>query len=312
MHNYHDTNDCFPVAGLPCTQSSGAISTVIGTFSGQTRLLAYTEQKAAYDAVNFSLCVNPPTGGDTYGTQANATISTLRLNVFLCPSCPPPAWNVTYVTLTNFVAPGLNYFESCGSSLAWQANMTLGPPNGPFQYGGSPLGVRDITDGTSNTIAFGEWKIGDGNNKLYTYPTDFVAAPFIPPLATNTPYMSMPFGATPFLQWLPQCAAANQAATNAGNQWSYVGMGWAFEYFALNIGNVLQPPNTQYPNCTSNTVVGGLPFPAMIGLRSYHPGGANVLMCDGSVRFLKDSTNVNTIWALGSRDQGEVVSADSY
>jgi hypothetical protein len=35
-------------------------------------------------------------------------------------------------------------------------------------------------------------------------------------------------------------------------------------------------------------------------------------MCDGSVKFLKDSTNLQTIWALGSRAQGEVISADSY
>jgi hypothetical protein len=35
-------------------------------------------------------------------------------------------------------------------------------------------------------------------------------------------------------------------------------------------------------------------------------------MCDGSVRFLKNSTNPMTIWALGSRSQGEVISADAY
>jgi prepilin-type processing-associated H-X9-DG protein len=50
----------------------------------------------------------------------------------------------------------------------------------------------------------------------------------------------------------------------------------------------------------------------MIGMGSYHPGGANVLMADGSVRFLKDSTNPTTVWALGSRNQGEVLSGDAY
>jgi hypothetical protein len=30
------------------------------------------------------------------------------------------------------------------------------------------------------------------------------------------------------------------------------------------------------------------------------------------VRFLKNSTNLTTIWALGSRAQGEVISADAY
>jgi hypothetical protein len=35
-------------------------------------------------------------------------------------------------------------------------------------------------------------------------------------------------------------------------------------------------------------------------------------MCDGSVKFLKDSTNLQTVWALGSRAQGEVIDASAY
>jgi len=35
-------------------------------------------------------------------------------------------------------------------------------------------------------------------------------------------------------------------------------------------------------------------------------------MTDGSVRFLKSSINYNSLWALGSIAQGEVLSADSY
>ena len=35
-------------------------------------------------------------------------------------------------------------------------------------------------------------------------------------------------------------------------------------------------------------------------------------MCDGSVKFLKDSVNLSVIWSLGSIAQGEVISADAY
>ena len=45
---------------------------------------------------------------------------------------------------------------------------------------------------------------------------------------------------------------------------------------------------------------------------SSHPGGVNVLFADGSVRFIKNSINQFTWFALGTRANGEVISADSY
>jgi prepilin-type processing-associated H-X9-DG protein len=45
---------------------------------------------------------------------------------------------------------------------------------------------------------------------------------------------------------------------------------------------------------------------------SYHPGGVNVGLCDGSVRFIKESIALPTWRAIGSRNGGEVISADSY
>ncbi len=49
-----------------------------------------------------------------------------------------------------------------------------------------------------------------------------------------------------------------------------------------------------------------------ISASSRHPGGVNVAFMDGSVRFVKDSVNQNTWWAIATRDAGEVVSADSF
>lgn len=46
--------------------------------------------------------------------------------------------------------------------------------------------------------------------------------------------------------------------------------------------------------------------------RSNHPGGVNVAMTDGSVRYIKDTIAQRTWFSIGTRDGGEVVSADSY
>ena len=49
----------------------------------------------------------------------------------------------------------------------------------------------------------------------------------------------------------------------------------------------------------------------MIGASSRHPGGVNVLFMDGSVKFIKNSINYNTWYAVGTHNGGEVISADA-
>ena len=45
---------------------------------------------------------------------------------------------------------------------------------------------------------------------------------------------------------------------------------------------------------------------------SNHPGGVNVLLADGAVRFIKESIGQRTWWALGTRAGGEVISESDY
>jgi prepilin-type N-terminal cleavage/methylation domain-containing protein/prepilin-type processing-associated H-X9-DG protein len=304
LHNYHSSNDCFPPGGLN-TQTGP--QTGNQEFAMHLRLLGSLEGQPLYNAANFSV----PVHDGAYGESANLTVAIARVQVFLCPSSTLPNWVMVGFSqpVANYVAPGNSYFASFGSSMEFDAFYSASPPNGVFQCGGPALGLRDITDGSSNTIAFGEWKLGTGLAKTVTIPQDIIYAGPSAQLQRNTAQMTMPAGYAGLRSWLQTCLA--MAATARGNRTPQLGANWALTQPAVTLGNILLGPNPKYPNCATITTDSTF-VPGMYGMSSYHPGGVNVLLSDGSVRFLKDSTNLNTLWALGSRSQGEVISADSY
>jgi prepilin-type N-terminal cleavage/methylation domain-containing protein/prepilin-type processing-associated H-X9-DG protein len=312
LHNYHQVNDCFPPGILMARNSSGALVGNVD-FSAQARMLGSMEQQVLYNAANFSVgCYN-----DTGAELINSTTTRTRISSFLCPSCAPPSFDL-FAGASNDpagspTAPGNNYLGSIGSSLEFDNSMTGGPPNGVFCYfpNGGTIGLRDIQDGATNTIAFTETRIGTGSTNVITPAIDFVFIGTYPTGVTrNAAPMVMPAGGAAFQQWLPKCAAGI-ATANRGGHTVYTGQSWAYGIVGYSLGHTLQPPNPPYPSCSTNGTGAGQ-NPGSVNMTSFHPGGANVLLCDGSVRFLKNSVNIQTIWALGSRAQGEVLSADAF
>ena len=76
----------------------------------------------------------------------------------------------------------------------------------------------------------------------------------------------------------------------------------------------LQPRRTpEHDDCAGPGFPGNMANMAMqVPPSSRHPGGVNLMMGDGSVRFIKNSINVQTWQAMGTRNGGETVSSDSY
>ncbi len=72
--------------------------------------------------------------------------------------------------------------------------------------------------------------------------------------------------------------------------------------------------NNPVPNtpCTNAGCCGTVTLGYYMAARSLHPGGVNVSMCDGSVRFIKNSINLLSWRGLSSEAGNEVISADSY
>ena len=317
MSNYESTIQSYPLSvNTGCVGSSctGGLAGAWGSWSPQALMLPYLEQTAIYQATNFSFVNTGSADFSTYGNTAiNSTAVRTRIASFNCPSS-----NLPSSTLFSAPSPGNNYFASVGSSWGFTGTWT-NSPNGIFRYLGKPIGPRDVNDGTSNTVAFGEWKAGDDNDAIKSWQ-DIVNVGSTNLGGTgsqDTPNANMPGGGASLPGYLAVCNKTWAASGTApgGSQpieRSWIGQYWAQGIFSRSLGNLLLPPNPPFFNCLSCGGCGDNDGPGVFGLSSFHPGGANVAMADGSVRFLKNSTNLNTIWAIGSRGQGEVVSSDSY
>ena len=102
---------------------------------------------------------------------------------------------------------------------------------------------------------------------------------------------------------------STQAAANT----TYLGHIWTYGYppWQTNYYNHFGAPNAL--SCI-NPNEGGAPNGrwSIATATSSHSGGVNVCFADGTVKFIKDSVNLPTWWALGTRRGGELIGADSY
>lgn len=178
-----------------------------------------------------------------------------------------------------------------------------------------PIGIQAIRDGTSNTGLFSERLVGlkanSGLAQLRLGSADakrgFFDSGATIPGETGDTAQAMSFYNT--------CKAL-PGSTVAKNSLCF-GYNWHVGYYVhgTNMYTHFGPPNmpschnNQYENSATQTweISAGIGSPT-----SNHPGGVNVCFSDGSVKYIKDTVGLPTWWALGTRNGGEVVSADAY
>jgi len=240
-------------------------------------LLPYAEQVPLSAAMN----VNLPTW-----VADNATVVTTQINVFLCPSannptptCPMVDVNLNLLPVANQYFARANYQYNMG----WN-DTSIQPPNtnyddphlgcnGPM-YRNSRVLYAGVTDGLSNTVFASE----------------------------KTPYLADAswVGIIPGYRHFAYNAFASLGTGGPGIDYDYPGAILASHSgpSLYEVPEVIHPPNSPVGHTDE--------------FDSLHPGGANVLMGDGSVRFVKQSINLLTWQAMSSRAVGEVISGDSY
>jgi len=322
LANYESSNACYPLAygqravWDPQNSSGTAGDSGWGNWSPHAQLLGYLEGVTIANSLNFNIA-----SYENVDNGIQATGACTRINSFLCPSSILPLGRYGYqddygMSWVSDQLPGNNYFASVGATVCpW----TSANPPGIFATATPGItgirAVRDVQDGTSNTIAFGEWKMGDfDTNKLsLTDGVNLLVYSVNGFGDWNSANSSMPVGANLFPGFLNACAgAAKGSVGNWKTNKSRLGYTWIQGMYGNSLGNTLLAPNPAYPNCQLEPWGGDMDAPGMWGLSSYHPGGANVAMADGSVRFLKSSTDMRTVWAIGSRAGSETVSGDAY
>jgi prepilin-type N-terminal cleavage/methylation domain-containing protein/prepilin-type processing-associated H-X9-DG protein len=286
MHNYHQSNDKFPIGGA-CNQGVANTNCVIWNgMSAQAQMLSYIEQSQIYNAVNFSLA------GPGEVTNANSTAYNTKINVFMCPS------DGNAGSASNNLN---NYCASYGTtSLSYSGSST-----GLFAYSNT-YGIRDCTDGTSNTAAFSEVLVGDPMNTQFKRTNGIVSASGV------VGYADCEAVAYTLIQTdLLACTTAYM--TGGANLRNNIGEYWIVGTTGLTMFNTIVPPNsTQYQWGGCKSTGGGVEEGAnYANVSSNHSGGCNFLMADGSVRFVKSSISAITYMSIGTRANGEVISADA-
>jgi prepilin-type N-terminal cleavage/methylation domain-containing protein/prepilin-type processing-associated H-X9-DG protein len=306
LHNYHQTNDRFPIGGAnnQCQPSSGQSCYSVGSswqgVSSVAMMLPFMEQQALYNSINFQIYAC----GEV--NNLNTTAKRTQISSLLCPS--------------DGNAQGQGQASDNGRLNSYMASEGTTAGNG-YNVGSTGLftfnlayGIRDATDGSSNTVAFAEKLCGTpgssyGNGLLYrgngvngTGVSTSVTDAWQNPAQVQTD--------------LNTCTSAFLGLTNTSNNLiDNEGQWWISGNTNYTMFNTIVPPGSnqyKWASCRNGCSGCSPDGSSYANSSSNHSGGCNVLMGDGSVRFIKSTVNTNTWWSLGTKANGEVIDANSF
>ena len=315
-HNYHQVMDCFPLGVSLNMYSLPPYWRAKNSWGHFGMLLPYLEQTAVYNSANFNWGVEEGSPGGSAPIDINVTAADTQISGFVCPS-DPLGGNGGSTAYSNNDRDTSSYYGCVGPTTSLSvpngvdtgtiqfiptANFPSAESTGMFSFQ-RVYGLRDAVDGSSNTIAYSEGVVnpsqtGPGIRNEGVNNVGMSAAARVLNVATAPAAVQAA---------IAMCDQAWQTGGSFDNQ---KGRDWAHGCMTQTLFNTVIPPNGKRWTHCSNT--GSTTMAPFSNANSYHSGGVNTLMADGSVRFMKDSINIYTWWSLGTRAGGEVISSDSY
>ena len=277
MHNHYDSHTRFP-AGDPqkVCPDHPSIPARLYRWSPHAMITPYMEQYNVYKTLNLDVPLYGHTGdyhGPGYGVHAdNVEPVSHMVKPFLCPSDKEQKHDDRFGPT--------NYVSCWGSGVPPWTVHTNSQTDGIF-HADSDTRFADITDGASNTAMFSEstlWPGGDAVSLTHQNKANVMVS-----------FLSLPLDEG-------RCSTIGSPVQTSRNaRWID---GWprysGYDHWLA--------PNSPVPDCAVVSPMRGLWKAA----RSRHPGGVNLLLCDGSIRFISDTIELQVWHALGSRDGGEI------
>jgi prepilin-type N-terminal cleavage/methylation domain-containing protein/prepilin-type processing-associated H-X9-DG protein len=300
LHNYHSTVNSFPWGDGPDQWN---------IWSAMSLTLPFVEGGALYNSINFSYGYANPSLG------YNTTVMRTQVSFLNCPSdfdrLQNPEAHTNYSGNAGTAPASFYDYDKIGAFdgvFGWTGNSTQTYGTGK---GTVSISFANITDGTSNTACFSE-KVKGVDTAAATTDADAAADSIKPStniiaLAKPSATVDMLTPGTIYKQCMGMGPGTAGVTLKTGTFYPF-GLWWFSGQPSHSRYSHVMPPNSW--NCAWGGHWGDMG--GAYTASSRHPGVVNLTMCDGSVKVIKNTININVWWALGTRGGGEVISADQY
>ena len=276
LHGFEERQKSFPIDGGPWLFNTASQTRFEGGYSVMAQLMGDLGQGPVASLVNVSVRNHIP-------WDEEPDIAMLR-----CPSDPADS-------------VGLNYRVCYGLDSGQQTTQSADRLEGMFRNGDSRL-IREMTDGTSHTVAVSERIRSDIDMTSYTPAEDIVGSGAILLYGLNQITAD---------ETLDICRSVTGATTGYSGQ---VGWSWTHSADFQTKYNHIAPPNYIVPDCSLDPLSSSIPGRVsissnggLVSARSYHRGGVNCLLADGSARFISSSIDLGLWRALATIAGSEVI-----